>query len=220
MPSRTDLLFWVAAATVAAKKASFCPRTAVAVPTDPHIPGPPETTTKEMAKFQCRGLGGGGGRGGGKWELKKIKQKQPHTQPRPPPTPQPSAWHNYSRSLSMAALRMRVTRNRRASGCWSTDAAVPSSSGKGAGETASRIPAKSHLHTPARQQPSPGRRGQEGASPAMSAAGGTTTPTGAACCSRSWQGARPSTAVDLLLLFLLHLPFPPHTHAPGLSILS
>lgn len=73
----------------------------------------------------------------------------------------------------MAALRMQVTRDRRASGCRSADAAVPSSSGKGTGETASHIPAQSRLHTLACWQPAPGRRGQgrEGASPAMSAGG-------------------------------------------------
>lgn len=63
VPSRADLLFWLAAATVAAK-ASFCPRAAVAVPTDPRGPGPPEATAKEVAKVQRRGLGVGK-KGGG-----------------------------------------------------------------------------------------------------------------------------------------------------------
>lgn len=119
----------------------------------------------------------------------------------------------------MAALRMRVTRDGRASGCRSADAALLSSSGKGTGETASRIPARSRLRAPAHRQPAPGRRGQEGASPAAPAAGGTATPSRAACRSRSWQGARPGTAVELLLLFALHFPFPSSQHASGLSIL-
>lgn len=226
MPSRTDLLFGLAAATVTAKKPPFVPEQQLLcqlTPTSPVLLKPPP---RRWPSFNAMGWTGGKGVGREKTNgnKKKSRGKNPHTQPQPPPTPQPSAWHNYSRSLSMAALCMRVTRDRRASGCRSADAAVPSSSGKGAGETASLIPAESRLHAPARQQPAPGRRGQgrEGASPAMSAAGGTATPTGAACCSRSWQGARPGAAVDLLLLFPLHLPhlpFPPHTHALGVSIL-
>lgn len=97
--------------------------------------------------------GQGGAKGVGMMGMIKKKTSSKtnphaHTRSRPPPAPQASAWHNYSRSLSMAALRMRVTRDRRASGCRSAGAAVPSSGGKG--ETASRIPAQSHLHAAAR----------------------------------------------------------------------
>lgn len=135
VPSRVDLLFGLAAAAAAATKASFCPRVAVAVPTDPHVPGPPKATDEELAKVQRDGLRVGRGGWGEKRKRKKQQQRKckrkekkktrnqhiKHTQPRPPPTPQPSAWHNYSRLLSMAALRMRVTRAGRMSvmpRCW------------------------------------------------------------------------------------------------------
>lgn len=101
-------------------------------PTSPALPKPP---MRSWPRFNATGYGlgeeGGGRKGKEKnnnrenaKEKKKKKTRNQHikhTQPRPPPTPQPSAWHNYSRLLSMAALRMRVTRAGRMSvmpRCW------------------------------------------------------------------------------------------------------
>lgn len=62
----------------------------------------------------------------------------------------------------------------------------------------------------------PWRRGQQGPSPAVLAAGSHHHPgRGWCCCSRSWQGARPGTAMDLLLLFLSI--FCPHTNTLWIS---
>lgn len=67
-----DLLFGLAAAAAAATKASFCPRVAVAVPTDPHVPGPPKATDEELAKVQRDGLRVGRGGWGEKRKRKKT----------------------------------------------------------------------------------------------------------------------------------------------------
>lgn len=76
VPSRVDLLFGLAAAAAAATKASFCPRVAVAVPTDPHVPGPPKATDEELAKVQRDGLRVGRGGWGEKRKRKKQQQRK------------------------------------------------------------------------------------------------------------------------------------------------
>lgn len=140
MPSRADLLFWLAAATVAAKKPPFVPEQQLLCQLTPAAPARPKPPPRRWPRFNATGWGWekraeGGEKRNGKGEKKKKKtqnNKTTHPTLTTPPTPQPSAWHNYSRSLSMAALRMRVTRHGRASGCRSGDAAVPSGSGQGA----------------------------------------------------------------------------------------